>query len=167
MVNIIIGNNCSGKTKAIKDMYRRDKNNSVISTSEDIIKKHIELSSERINVLSDVLDDIETNNNSVIRCSFNSAFNSVNIQQDLLDIITIICKNKRFIYLDEPELNLSSLDLNIMHNILYCLVDYCNIELWIATKDINFIGIPNANYFIVDNYNLIKIESEEVYDYID
>lgn len=167
MVNIIIGENASGKTKILRGMYNKLRGKSVSNFVDDNKSKYILLSEDKLNLLKEcfIIDEIKNTDNSIMYIEYNNVIMSSIVEQPALDILSLICKKYNNVYLDEPERGVGTECLKVLAQVLCEFKDVGNI--WITTHTIHFSNIEGAKYFKVSNNSLEELSLGEVYECID
>lgn len=131
MITLIVGQNAIGKTvylqNKIKDM---SKNNNVISNlTESNYLNSVPYNRERIDDLKDILDTENiVENDDMLGISSDE----VKISKAFASIITLICKDLEYMYLDEPEFKLSYREIGFLIWFL-CRVENSFKEIEIVT----------------------------------
>ncbi|MBQ2882554.1 MAG: hypothetical protein IJE43_02105 [Alphaproteobacteria bacterium] len=167
MVNIIVGGNGEGKTKLLKDLYDEKQNNAVTNFVYDTKSEYIQLSSEKIDDLAGILDlqNMKVSNTDIMYGEYEDAFRKSALEKETLSVLSLLCKDRLYIFLDEPERNIGSEDVKVIAEFLSEreTEDF----VWITTHAIQFSNIKSAVYYKVVNGDLIQIEQGEVYECID
>lgn len=129
MLNVIYGKNASGKTKLLRDMYEEhDERESLTNLCKCRFFRDIPYSVEKLEKINDVLDyqeiDIGESGNLV----------SNEFSQEFLDIVSLLIKDAKNIFLDEPDKYLGGIEREWL---VYLIVILRNDipELWIVTHD--------------------------------
>lgn len=122
MITLIIGQNAIGKTvylqNKIKDMSR---NNNVISNlTESNYLNSVSYNRERIDNLKDILDTENIIENDDM---LGISTDEVRISKAFASILTLICKDLEYLYLDEPEFGLSYREIGFLVWFLCCVED--------------------------------------------
>ena len=131
MITLIVGQNAIGKTvylqNKIKDMSR---NNNVISNLiESNYLNSVPYNRERIDDLKDILD---TENIAENDDMLGISTDEVRISKAFALILTLICKDLEYLYLDEPEFGLSYREIGFLIWFL-CRVENSFKEIEIVT----------------------------------
>lgn len=113
MITLIIGQNAIGKTVYLHDKIK------YVSKTQNVITNLIDSSylnsvgynSTRIERLKDILDTDNIAENSDI---LGITTDEVNVSKAFVSILTLICKNLDYLYLDEPEFGLSYREIGFL-----------------------------------------------------
>lgn len=118
MLEIIIGQNASGKTLYLYNCIKEelDKNNTDFITNLNLLSaERAGFNEERIEILYDIIDTADEiiTSNKILNIKADENFSKA-----FLEIMTLFCKDKSTLFLDEPEQGLSNRELYILANFL-------------------------------------------------
>lgn len=173
MIRLIIGNNASGKTLYLKRCIKDDldKHNKVefITNFIDNMSDSTEYNQDRINILGEVFcysDGIDTSNDTLGIIN-----NNVRVSKYFLEIITLLCKDYKRMYIDEPEQGLSIYEINLLCNFLQ-FADKTYENLTIVTHSEMLIQLPYYELYTVkmnesSDIDLIPVMEDKKFEVID
>lgn len=162
MVNIIIGDNSIGKTKYLLDLagdhYRECVSSLNINLDNDIIP----ISKKKYEELKSIIGTTQTglNGNKISFINHDLDGQIVFCSDELRNIFSLLCKDIKLIFLDEPEINLP---LDELLTLLYVLETRDNQEddIWITTHSSYLTGNYKFKYFTIDDdEKLVEIKVE-------
>lgn len=113
MITLIIGQNAIGKTVYLQNKVKEmSRNNNVISNlTESNYLNSVPYNRERIEELKDILDTENiVENDDMLGISTDE----VRISKAFASILTLICKDLEYMYLDEPEFGLSYREIGFL-----------------------------------------------------
>ncbi len=167
MINVIIGENASGKTKKLMAMYNRDITTATINLDDADALRDIPLCREDIEFFEEMLGlkNIVIRENQITVADITETFGRlIPCSSEFLNILSVVCKQVEKVYLDEPEYYLSNTELNYL---IYCLQEFDK-EVWITSHYKGFIlNYSFRHYKIGNNDELEIIEVDDLDEYID
>lgn len=154
MLNVIYGENASGKTKALEDLvFACD--SSQIATNVVPIVIQIPYDMERVHFIEKCFGYLEFNTTNINRLIEVES----ELSDELLNILTILCRDVNNIFIDEPEFGIYGSELYILYNIFSLLSEKVE-NIWIVTHEDLYTHFDNGNvrYYEVlsdgDNFKL-------------
>lgn len=168
MINLIIGKNALGKTvylNKLKDKNDLDKIITNLITFRYI--KNEKYNQERLDILQELLlaDEIIPTNPklTIVKPDFE-------ISQEFIDIMTLLCKDRNLVLIDEPNKGLTPHERFRLISFLAQTAHTFD-SVYIVTHYEGMLAIPNINIYTVDKYNnelnLIQLNRGEAYEVID
>lgn len=158
MLNVIYGENASGKTTALRRIASRY-DLSQIATNFIPVTKLLPYDLERVHFIEELfwyVEFVTTNSNRLIEVE--SEFS-----EELLSILTILCRDVENIFIDEPELGIYGSELYILYNVLSLFSEKVK-NIWIATSEdmyTRFLSGDVRYYESVLDGNNFKIRKEK------
>jgi predicted ATPase len=108
MITLIIGQNAIGKTAylhdKVQDMSQNQKKNVISNLLDSSYLKNIKYNQERMEQLRDILDTDNITEN-IDKLAIQT--DEVKVTDKFASVITLICKDLDYLYLDEPEFGLT------------------------------------------------------------
>ena len=173
MIRIIIGQNASGKTLYLNNCINNDLEDSdtidFVTNLKDASYNDISYNQERLQVLEEITDVemIDTSNELLALIG-----SPIKLSKDFLQIVTILCKECKKVYLDEPEQGLSEYEINL----LISFVQYAEStyeEIVVVTHSELFVQIPLCEIFtpkmdeVTSDIILYEVEEDKKFEVID
>ncbi|MGN0375749.1 MAG: hypothetical protein ACI4EN_09655 [Butyrivibrio sp.] len=174
MIKLVIGANASGKTLFLNNCIQRELDNfdvpAFATNLADTLYSDTEYNKKRLEKLEEIFcyaDGIDTSNEliSVIN-------NPVKLSKDFLQIITILCKDFKRMYIDEPEQGLSEYEINLLCTFLQFTAELYE-QLIIVTHSEMLIQLPYYELYTVKmsetsaDIELIPVREDEKFEVID
>ena len=168
MINLIVGKNALGKTvylNKLKDEYDLD----IIITNLITFRyiKNEDYNLERLEVLQDLLIADEIMQTKPKLTIVNPDFE---FTQEFLDLMTLLCKNRKIVLLDEPDKGLTSHERYLLISFL-AQTEHTYEDVYIVTHYEGMLAVPNKKIFTVDTFNktlnLRQLSKGEAYEVID
>ena len=162
MINIIIGENSSGKTLHLENKLDTLDETTTITNLRDTLILNKRLDEEKVNIISRILPyDFIVNGESL------GVIDNVDLGRDYLEFLSRIClKAKYFIY-DEPEKKVNEALRGDIYDAIASLGDSFE-ECWITSHYPAITTMDNAVFWLsVDKYNLKKVSMEEAIEILD
>lgn len=170
MLLLIIGQNAIGKS-----VYIKNEANKALENNKDVLfngwdRKYLnnkKYNEARLEALHEILDADEIIDN--VECLAIKT-STIPISQNLVKILTLICKEGNCLYLDEPEYGLNNREIGVLVAFIYKIINtFETIE--IVTHSELFFGITEAKVKTVKvnsegEYSLSEV-GENIYDTID
>ena len=169
MLRLVVGQNAIGKSVYLNDQLLLNSSNVNINTNladADFLCSR-DYDDERVEHLEEVLDlcDIYLGESriKITNCE-------VDVSITFEEIITIICKQGDYLYLDEPEYGLKDWEITRLFNLIIRVADSFK-EVIIVTHNELFLGVPDKEVCTVEwqnsSYVLKPVEEDKIYDTID
>lgn len=169
MINLIIGQNALGKTAYLKQLISRlDFNKIITNIEKDPGLDITPYNEDRINILKDIAECGEVMTSLSL---INIADDMVVYSIDFLTLITLLCRDRDILILDEPDMMLNITERSLLVNfIAYAERTYKLIV--IVTHDSLTFSLPNYTLYTVvedskNKFELEKVEVEKQYEIID
>lgn len=168
MIKWIVGLNGAGKTVLLDEMIDnalQDKEQ-LITNAREVHYENFDMSKidelRRSDYYNEIFDygNLEIVNNKL--AIINTDFRYTNA---FLDIVTLLCRNGDILILDEPELGLFGLEIDLLVKIFEVLLPLYK-GGYIVTHCQELFGLYPDDFYWCDNYNLLKITEEELYEHI-
>lgn len=163
MVTLIIGDNAIGKSVYLKnkaDITLKSGKSVVYNGWDNTYLKKKKYNENRIDALCDILDIeniIENDQYLAMESSF------IKVTDNLAKILTLICKDADYLYLDEPEYGLSNREVGILVAFL-CKIMNTFINIEIVTHSELFFGISDADIKTIKLNNKKQYVTSELGD---
>ncbi|MBQ9141417.1 MAG: hypothetical protein IJX63_06430 [Lachnospiraceae bacterium] len=169
MIKWIIGINASGKTVLLIEGYTACKKagNKVISNIRE--NENIPISQERLQLIlsDDVIENVFSYEEPMIvgdsiylKAAFGRPYS-----KEFLNILSIVCLDGDYIFLDEPERGLTIREQNIIGAVLKLVLPTYKGGI-ITTHSEEFFDVQPDNFYLCNNYQLSKIEGDRLHEFI-
>lgn len=172
MLEIIIGQNASGKTLYLYNCIKAEIEKGNIDFASNLNKlsyEDLEFNTERIEILYDVIDTAEEiiETNEVLNIKADEKFSKA-----FLEIISILCKDASTFFLDEPEQGLSRRELDILCTFLeradrtykrIVIVTHC--DLFIQCENIKIYSVQMNKQ--TNELKLLEVPEDKKFEVID
>lgn len=166
MLNVIVGENACGKTKILSEMFLKYREDAVSNFVYDSRSKYVHLNSSRVNGLDEIVDELEISKDKIVHAVWESAISKTVLQSETLELLSLLCKDRKYVFLDEPEWFIDNEQLKPVIWFLNKSLEDC--EIWITTHETRLLGIRNSKYYTVDKMcRLVQIEEVNAYECID
>lgn len=177
MIKLVVGQNTIGKTLELKkQMEECQKHNHVVTNLyDDYNLKQVSYNMDRVNALKELVFPDEDVLISGEKLSIGSADPNICVPGhsfDLEELLTLLCKDRNFVFLDEPDKNLNYTDKLLLINFIGRVQHTFN-EIWIVTHYEGFMFIPNREVYTVQMAKttsatkLIRVLEGKEFDVID
>lgn len=169
MITLILGQNSIGKSYTLNQI-RYNSKDSVVSNytkTEDLVNR--KYNKERIDIIENnkYIENIEYNNSKI------SITSEYEISNNLEKLVYIMCKKSDILLLDEPELELSEVEISILMSIIYSLADTFK-EIYIVSHSNTALFLmthPNSRLCTVktegNQMKMVEIDKDKAYETID
>lgn len=153
MINFIVGQNTIGKTLELTRKVRECKKNNAVLTNliEDDSLKLEKYNVDRVEALKDLLFPDEDVLISKEKLSIGSSDPDIIVKghgAKLEELLTLICRNRGFLFLDEPDKELNYSDKMLLVNFLSRVESTFN-TIWIVTHYEGFLFVDNKEVYTV------------------
>lgn len=173
MIKIIIGQNASGKTLYLNNCIDSElmEFNTIdfVTNMKDASYNDVSYNQERLEILESITDveRIDTSNELLALIG-----NPIKLSKDFLQIVTLLCKECKRVYLDEPEQGLSEYEINLLVSFLQ-YADNTYEEIIVVTHSELFVQIPVCKIFTpkmsetTSDIVLFEVEEDQKFEVID
>lgn len=165
MIDVIIGQNAIGKSQYLRSKVLKiaKDTNAITNIVDTQYLKNIKFNEERIDLLEDITDAYDI---------FTDADDILNIQSDeivtgryFMTLVSMICKDSEYLYLDEPEYGLSSREIDYLAVFLNGVEDtFKEIEI-VTHSDSLVLQLLNTKMYTVEyddkSRQFVRIELKE------
>lgn len=164
MLNIIVGENASGKTVALQEKLEEVNLRDAATNLRDTSKYSHNIVDEKVRCLwRQIPFNVENVNNKVYLESTDKERDPFDYNEclPLKSIVTALCSDKKYFIWDEPEHNIPE---TLKDWVMTALLRVSTLfdEVWISTHLDGMDYISGANYFKVDkNGYLVRITEDE------
>ncbi len=113
MINIIVGENSTGKTLMLRKMYRENREVSVASFADNYRRENTKLNIDDLYDVSQALQITDVVKDDYRIKSARIAYPNTlpcECSEELIAVLNTLCKNVAKVYLDEPEFYLTEID---------------------------------------------------------
>ena len=174
MIKIIIGQNASGKTlyldNVVEEMSQGDGEiDFVTNLADQHIFDHVPFLPDKVEILCEILQAERVDTSCVILTPVESP---VVLGREFIEIITLLCKDVKAVYLDEPEQGLSEYEMSILCTLIQYFSRFFE-EIIIVTHSELFVQMVNCRYFTVvmdektADVELIQVSEDDKFEIID
>lgn len=123
MLKLVVGQNTIGKTLELKrQMEECQKHNPVVTNLyDDYSLKQVSYNMDRVDALKELVFPDEDVLLSSEKLSIGSADPNIYVpghSSDLEELLTLLCKDRNFVFLDEPDKNLNYTDKLLLINFI-------------------------------------------------
>lgn len=171
MVRLIIGKNAAGKTLYLENMIKRYELFEVNTNMRDKIYTYqIPYNKKRIEILKECLETEDISENSLSLGIANST--AYMISTELLELLTLICRDRNILILDEPLKKLSAYEYEVFIKVIAWVQDTYT-DIYIVTHNELALAIPGKQCYTVEmdqetnHVRLIEIAKENELEVID
>lgn len=177
MLKFIIGQNTIGKTLELRGQMEACKKHASVITNlyDDYSLKQVSYNMDRVDALKELVFPDEDVLLSREKLSIGSADPNIYVpghSSDLEELLTLLCRDRNFVFLDEPDKNLNYTDKLLLINFIGRVQHTFN-EIWIVTHYEGFMFIPNREVYTVQMAKttsatkLIRVPEGKEFDVID
>jgi predicted ATPase len=177
MLKLVVGQNTIGKTLELKRQLEEcQKHNPVVTNLyDDYNLKQVSYNIDRVNALKELVFPDEDVLISGEKLSIGSADLNTCVpghSSDLEELLTLLCKDINFVFLDEPDKNLNYADKLLLINFVGRVQHTFN-EIWIVTHYEGFMFIPDRDVYTVQmaettsTTKLIRVPEGKEFEVID
>jgi hypothetical protein len=166
MINLIVGENSSGKTvyleKLLKEKYKYGVSTNMLKIDPKI--ESVGFNQERVNILDEITicDGINSTGQYL---EFTGKKETYSLE--FIKLLSLICKDNSILILDEPDLMIEDTEGSRLAYFMSRVGHTFN-EVYIVTHDELMLSIPDAKYWTVDkNMDAYEISEDEAYEFID
>lgn len=168
MINILLGDNSVGKTKFLLRMAAEESNDCVSNLNMELDNSNVPMSNQKYTELKNIIGTTQDGviGNKIAYINYISNNQQVICSDSLRDIFSLLCKDRKLILLDEPEIDLS---LDELLTLLYVLEtrDYVLDDVWIVTHSEYLVGHQTFKYFTIVDNKLTQLTVEESDEWFD
>lgn len=166
MINIVVGNNASGKTLFLHNKLLNLQN--AVTNLCEFNYDRDNISVDKVNLLEEILEVEEiriTDSGLVVYDELKD------YSPSCLSLFALLASVKGIIVLDEPDLQLRVQERCVMAGIFYVMFNTFD-EAWLVTHDDGMLIIPEANFYGVErtygtsDVKLVSLSAGEAYDRI-
>ena len=168
MINILLGYNSVGKTKFLLKMAAEESNNCVSNLNMELDNSNVPMSNQKYTELKNIIVTTQDGviDNKIAYINYISNNQQVICSDSLRDIFSLLCKDRKLILLDEPEIDLSLGELLTLLYVLEtrdCVLD----DVWIVTHSEYLVGHQTFKYFTIVDNKLTQLTAEESNEWFD
>lgn len=161
-VNILVGNNASGKTRYLFDMVKRNRKDAITNLIELRRQGNFSLDAGRTELLEEILEvDKVGITNSVLYIE-DSRFK---FSKQMCEILYLMTIERGILILDEPDTELSYRESCLFADVIRQFNSFYD-EIWIATHDESMLSNPFRHLYKVvehkDDMQLIPVVKNEL-----
>ena len=162
MITVFIGSNAEGKTLKLLELMR-DCSTSYASNIKPELLEEIELlkSSCEIAASNISASRLITSKNDVVCADFFRKEDEQAYAREFFNLLTIICKDVKQVFLDEPMIEFKSLEDSDLYRIIEEISKKCNVDFFITTHSDSFLCIDSVNVFLIENGELRSEVTED------
>lgn len=149
MINLIVGANASGKTLTLKRMVNEHAVQGCSYSDSPIVLESIKLNECALEIASEFLEgDALVYNNSVVGVTpwFD---NPIEFSRLFLDRVNLVCKNTKYVFLDEPDFGITDEETRILAHIIESISRELEKEFWITCHCDSFVSCGQTRFFHV------------------
>ena len=172
MVNFIIGNNATGKTRYLLDMWysmNASGESCISSFSGSVVNGIIPIEKDMLDIISNELyyNDIIITRNMItaMKGGYEDA------TPKFFETLSLLSKKVKHIYLDDPSIDMTVVEVRDIAKILNALNRDSDKDIWIVTNSFDMVTICDSHLYCIkdgelrdgsDEYDfLIKVPSEQ------
>lgn len=166
MITILLGNNASGKTLKLMEMMNNCKDSYSSNIIDSSVTKNIALSDKHCNIAAEIISSkrLLTTRTDVVYAEFFNKEDEDAYSSEFFKLMTIICKDVKEVFLDEPTINMESLEDVEFYKIVEKLSEMCGVNFHITTHNNTFLCMDNFDVVIVENGSVRTDYSEEEFN---
>lgn len=162
MLNFLIGENASGKTRYLRDLLHNCKSDLFVTNLPD------EICRSDYKTIDGIVSWLEDETTSEIferdgvfafldlPFSFSDKFNS---------ILRLMSRDVDYMFLDEPDEGLSKQERSMLSE-LFIFLSRTDKQIWVSTHDSAVLYYDNSRYFLVDKGNAVELSGDEAVEYL-
>lgn len=171
MLNLIVGQNTIGKTAYLRQLLSAfGFNNCTTNMFRDkAMPSDVGFDKDRLYILRDVMDgkDIYVSGTDYLTI----ISEDIPLTREFNDIMTIMCKDKKILILDEPDLGINAYE----EGKLLDMIAHANKtfdDMYIVTHNESFFALPEFNVLTITGYSdgklqVTQVMEEDGYEIID
>ena len=158
MIHALIGENISGKTKYVRDLYTKyGPGCCLYNKKTDPTLEITPYNEKALGILQRIMLADQVVSSSVLSI-IGSPFTP---SSGFLNLMSLVCKKRDYLLLDEPDTILSFNETQWLYDYLSAASDLYK-EVWLVTHDRETMGITGVRFCtILNSTNLKEIEEDE------
>lgn len=153
-MNVLVGNNASGKTRYLFDILKQNRKDAITNLIDLRKQGNFSLDVGRTELLEEIFEvDKVGITNSVLYIE-DSTFK---FSRQMCEILFLLCIERGILVLDEPDVGLSRRESCLFNEVVRQFAGFYD-EIWVATYDGGMLTNPLNNVFkVVENGDLLQL----------
>lgn len=164
MITMFIGNNAMGKTIALKSQMNKTEAPYSSNIEDGILLDKLRLSNKSCKIVAEELSAFKVvgDDTSILYAEYIDKSTSDIYSKELFGMLTILSKDVKTVFLDEPTTNLSNEESYVLAEVIKRLSAELGLNFYVATHDSWLLSAQDKQVFIAEGADrLVEVTDED------